>query len=112
MFSAGLDIMEMYKPKVDRMKEFWSTLQDVWFKLYGSPFPTVAAINVSKPNLVNSINPIKLCYLSHPIGSFPCRRLSAVVVLRVSGHVPELHDRVERDSAGNCGADVVHGVHA
>lgn len=49
VFSAGLDIMEMYKPKVDRMKEFWSTLQDVWFKLYGSPFPTVAAINGHSP---------------------------------------------------------------
>lgn len=49
VFSAGLDIMEMYKPKVDRMKEFWSTLQDVWFKLYGSPFPTAAAINGHSP---------------------------------------------------------------
>lgn len=49
VFSAGLDIMEMYKPKVDRMKEFWSTLQDVWFKLYGSAFPTVAAINGHSP---------------------------------------------------------------
>lgn len=49
VFSAGLDIMEMYKPKVDRLKEFWSTLQDVWFKLYGSPFPTAAAINGHSP---------------------------------------------------------------
>lgn len=49
VFSAGLDIMEMYKPKVERMKEFWSTLQDVWFKLYGSPFATVAAINGHAP---------------------------------------------------------------
>ncbi|XP_062551345.1 enoyl-CoA delta isomerase 1, mitochondrial-like [Armigeres subalbatus] len=49
VFSAGLDIMEMYKPKQERMKEFWTTLQDVWFKLYGSPFPTVAAINGHSP---------------------------------------------------------------
>lgn len=49
VFSAGLDIMEMYKPKQERMKEFWSTLQDVWFKLYGSPFPTVAVINGHSP---------------------------------------------------------------
>lgn len=49
VFSAGLDIMEMYKPKPERLKEFWSTLQDVWFKLYGSPFPTVAAINGHSP---------------------------------------------------------------
>ena len=27
VFSAGLDIMEMYKPKEERLKEFWSTLQ-------------------------------------------------------------------------------------
>ncbi|XP_053693686.1 enoyl-CoA delta isomerase 1, mitochondrial-like [Sabethes cyaneus] len=49
VFSAGLDILEMYKPNPDRLKEFWSTLQDVWFKLYGSPFPTAAAINGHAP---------------------------------------------------------------
>ncbi|XP_065084384.1 enoyl-CoA delta isomerase 1, mitochondrial-like [Ochlerotatus camptorhynchus] len=49
VFSAGLDILEMYKPKQERMKQFWTTLQDVWFKLYGSPFPTVAVINGHSP---------------------------------------------------------------
>lgn len=49
VFCAGLDILEMYKPKQERMKQFWSTLQDVWFKLYGSPFPTVAVINGHSP---------------------------------------------------------------
>jgi len=49
VFSAGLDIMEMYKPEQNRMREFWSTLQDVWLKLYGSPFPTAAAINGHAP---------------------------------------------------------------
>lgn len=49
VFSAGLDIMEMYKPNQERLREFWSTLQDVWFKLYGSPFVTVAAINGHAP---------------------------------------------------------------
>uniref|UniRef100_A0A182NNP0 Enoyl-CoA delta isomerase 1, mitochondrial n=1 Tax=Anopheles dirus TaxID=7168 RepID=A0A182NNP0_9DIPT len=49
VFSAGLDIMEMYKPNQDRLRAFWSTLQDVWFKLYGSPFPTAAAINGHAP---------------------------------------------------------------
>ncbi|CAB3382572.1 Hypothetical predicted protein [Cloeon dipterum] len=49
VFSAGLDIMEMYKPKPDRVKEFWTTLQDVWLALYGSSFPTVAAINGHSP---------------------------------------------------------------
>jgi Delta3-Delta2-enoyl-CoA isomerase len=46
VFSAGLDILEMYQPTQERLKDFWTTLQDVWLKLYGSPFPTAAAINV------------------------------------------------------------------
>ena len=41
--------MEMYKPEQKRLREFWSTLQDVWLKLYGSPFPTAAAINGHSP---------------------------------------------------------------
>lgn len=49
VFSAGLDITEMYKPKMERLRDFWSTLQDVWSKLYGSPFPTAAAINGHAP---------------------------------------------------------------
>lgn len=49
IFSAGLDIMEMYKPKPERVRQFWSTLQDVWMQLYGSSFPTVAAINGHSP---------------------------------------------------------------
>ncbi|XP_046403529.1 enoyl-CoA delta isomerase 1, mitochondrial-like [Ischnura elegans] len=49
VFSAGLDITEMYKPKPDRVKAFWTTLQDTWLKLYGSSFPTVAAINGHSP---------------------------------------------------------------
>lgn len=39
--------MEMYKPNPEKVKLFWTTLQDVWLKLYGSGFPTAAAINVS-----------------------------------------------------------------
>lgn len=31
------------------MRDFWSTLQDVWLKLYGSPFATAAAINGHAP---------------------------------------------------------------
>lgn len=41
--------MEMYKPDPARLRDFWSTLQDVWLKLYGSPFPTAAAINGHSP---------------------------------------------------------------
>lgn len=48
-FSAGLDILEMYKPNPDRLKNFWTTLQDAWTGLYGSTFPTVAVINGPAP---------------------------------------------------------------
>lgn len=39
----------MYKPNQERLKDFWTTLQDVFLKLYGSPFPTAAAINGHSP---------------------------------------------------------------
>lgn len=38
----------MYKPDQGRAKAFWTTLQEVWLKLYGSFYPTAAAINVRK----------------------------------------------------------------
>jgi 3,2-trans-enoyl-CoA isomerase len=49
IFSAGLDIMEMYEPDEDRLNAFWSTLQDVWIELYGSRLPTVAAVEGHSP---------------------------------------------------------------
>ncbi|CAH0546623.1 unnamed protein product [Brassicogethes aeneus] len=49
VFSAGLDIMEMYRPDADRARSFWTTLQETWIKLYGTSFPTVAAINGHAP---------------------------------------------------------------
>uniref|UniRef100_A0A1A9ZVU0 Enoyl-CoA delta isomerase 1, mitochondrial n=1 Tax=Glossina pallidipes TaxID=7398 RepID=A0A1A9ZVU0_GLOPL len=49
IFSAGLDIMEMYKPDQERLKQFWNALQDVWLALYGSTVPTAAAINGHSP---------------------------------------------------------------
>jgi len=39
----------MYKPDPKRVRDFWYSLQDVWIKLYGSPFPTAAAINGHSP---------------------------------------------------------------
>lgn len=48
-FSAGLDILEMYKPTVDKARRFWSMLQNTWIKLYSTPYPTVAAINGHSP---------------------------------------------------------------
>lgn len=41
--------MEMYKPDQERLKSFWSTLQDTWIALYGTTFPTAAAINGHSP---------------------------------------------------------------
>ncbi|KAI4498241.1 hypothetical protein M0802_006727 [Mischocyttarus mexicanus] len=49
IFSGGLDIMEMYKPDLERFSNFWRTLQDTWITLYGLEIPTAAAINGSSP---------------------------------------------------------------
>ncbi|XP_014248276.1 enoyl-CoA delta isomerase 1, mitochondrial isoform X2 [Cimex lectularius] len=49
VFSAGLDILEMYKPNMDKARAFWGMLQNVWIKLYSSPYPTSAAINGHSP---------------------------------------------------------------
>lgn len=46
IFTAGLDIKEMYKPDVDRLKEYWRAFQDLWLTWYGSNIPTAALINV------------------------------------------------------------------
>lgn len=51
VFSAGLDLNELYQPDVQRFKSYWTTFQDVWLKLYGSSFPTAAAINVTIPSI-------------------------------------------------------------
>lgn len=39
-------LVEMHNPEPERLKAFWTAVQDVWLKLYGSSFPTAAAINV------------------------------------------------------------------
>lgn len=46
VFSAGLDIMEMYNADKERLINFWQTLQDTWLTLYSLNIPTAAAINV------------------------------------------------------------------
>lgn len=40
----------MYKPDKERVRAFWTALQDAWLALYGSSVPTAAAINVSSSN--------------------------------------------------------------
>lgn len=49
IFSAGLDIKEMYQPDPERLRFFWRTLQDFFMKLYGSSLVTAAAINGTSP---------------------------------------------------------------
>ncbi|XP_016338189.1 enoyl-CoA delta isomerase 1, mitochondrial-like isoform X1 [Sinocyclocheilus anshuiensis] len=49
VFSAGLDILEMYKKSPEHYAEFWKAVQDAWLKLYGSTKVTIAAINGSSP---------------------------------------------------------------
>lgn len=49
VFSAGLDLFEMYKPDSNRIRKFWTVLQDTWIKLYGTSYPTVALINGHAP---------------------------------------------------------------
>ncbi|KAI3360224.1 hypothetical protein L3Q82_014534, partial [Scortum barcoo] len=49
VFSAGLDIMEMYGQSPERCGEFWRAVQEMWLKLYGSDMVIIAAINGSSP---------------------------------------------------------------
>ncbi|CAK9797047.1 Enoyl-CoA delta isomerase 1, mitochondrial [Anthophora quadrimaculata] len=49
VFSAGLDIMEMYNRSEKQLTEYWQTLQDTWLTLYNLPIPIAAAINGSSP---------------------------------------------------------------
>lgn len=49
VFSAGLDILEMYGKSPERCGEFWKSVQEMWLKLYSSNLVTIAAINGSSP---------------------------------------------------------------
>ncbi|GFT15847.1 enoyl-CoA delta isomerase 1, mitochondrial [Nephila pilipes] len=49
VFSAGLDITEMFNPKEERIRAFWKTLQQMWKTLYLTPLVTIAAINGHAP---------------------------------------------------------------
>jgi len=49
IFCAGLEITEMYKPDMERLKVFWQSLQEVFLTLYSCKVPTVAAINGHSP---------------------------------------------------------------
>lgn len=49
VFSAGLDILEMYGTSPERCGEFWRAVQEMWLKMYKSNMVTIAAINGSSP---------------------------------------------------------------
>merc|ERR1711911_513829 len=61
IFSAGLDIREMYKPEEERLRNFWYSLQGLWLQLYGSKMATVALINVSFEKYVSIIMVLTSC---------------------------------------------------
>lgn len=46
VFSAGLDILEMYQKNPEHYATFWKAVQEMWLRLYSSSLVTVAAINV------------------------------------------------------------------
>lgn len=54
VFSAGLDILEMYNPnqedhRRDRLREFWTAFQELNLRLHASQLVTIAAINGPSP---------------------------------------------------------------
>eukprot|EP00123_Amoebidium_parasiticum_P001501 comp12607_c0_seq1/m.7643 comp12607_c0_seq1/g.7643 ORF comp12607_c0_seq1/g.7643 comp12607_c0_seq1/m.7643 type:complete len:288 (-) comp12607_c0_seq1:549-1412(-) len=49
VFSAGLDLLEMYQPDPARIRSFWTAVQEQWLRFYGSNLPLIAAINGHAP---------------------------------------------------------------
>ncbi len=45
VFSAGLDLSELYNPKKEFLENFWNEFQDVWLNLYANPCAVAVAIN-------------------------------------------------------------------
>jgi len=46
VFSAGLDIMEMFATDAKKLTDFWRMIQDTYSTLYSLTIPVAAAINV------------------------------------------------------------------
>jgi len=44
-FSAGVQLTEFHKPNPEKLRIFWGAFQDMWFQLYSSRLPIVAAVN-------------------------------------------------------------------
>ena len=49
IFSAGLDLVELYRPDSVRLPQFWNSFQQIYLDLYGSPLATIAAMNGHAP---------------------------------------------------------------
>ena len=48
MFSAGIDLMELYDSNPNRLEDLWFHVQKLWWNLYGSKKVYIAALNVRK----------------------------------------------------------------
>lgn len=49
IFSAGLELSELYQPDTDRLRDFWNAFQQLYLDLYGSRLSTLAAIGGFAP---------------------------------------------------------------
>jgi len=49
IFSAGLDIREMYQKDESHLRSFWTALQDLWIKMMTTRLATAAAIEGHSP---------------------------------------------------------------
>ena len=49
VFCAGLDLSELHNPDEKRLREFWSTFQNCFIRMYGSKVTTAAAITGHAP---------------------------------------------------------------
>ena len=70
IFTAGLDIMEIYQRSDEQIFEYWSMLQELWMALYACPVPVIAAINGTCP-----VKGSHICLLVAQI-TYLCARLT------------------------------------
>ena len=49
VFCAGLDLSELHNPSESRLREFWSTFQEFYIRMYGCSVTTAAAITGHSP---------------------------------------------------------------
>ena len=127
VFCAGLEITEMHKPDLDRLRQFWSSLQVVIFciLLYKTE---ILFLNSSKHCSTEPVD--HSLQLPYPHGGRhqrpqSSRGLPAGHVHRLQSHAggsppcpaplhnstvgTEVHHRVKRDPARNCGSVLVQG---